>query len=185
MICISILCSIIVVSLSYGIIWYEKFGTDQKRTLMNKLVASLCWTWLEWYLFAQVINIIGFCIGPLPSIICAFSQIEKTSIKFQVLLCISSMQITKYFFIFHLKNPSAVQDSFWSVFINAWILGFCNIFSFKIFFSEEKKPATFYTCIGSYVTTNPNDKKPNYGMVEITTFLIYILTQCRIFYYKL
>ena len=95
------------------------------------------------------------------------------------------MQITKYFFIFHLKNPSAVQDSFWSVFINAWILGFCNIFSFKIFFLEEKKPATFYTCIGSYVTTNPNDEKSNYGMVEITRFLIYILTQCRIFYYKL
>ena len=183
-ICFSVLSSMIVISLSYGIIWYEKFGTDQKRTLMNKLVASFSWIWLEWYLFAQAISTIGFCLGPLPSFVCAFSQIEKTSIKFQLLLCINAMQITKYIFIFHLKNPSAVQDSFWNLFINAWILGFCNIYSFKMFFIDGKKPVIYYACIGSDVITNPNKYKRSYGVVEITTFLIYIFIQCRIFLYK-
>ena len=184
MICISVLFSVIVVTLSYGIIWYEKFGTDQKRTLMNKLVASLSWIMLEWHLFCQAISIIGLCFGPLPSIVCAFTQIEKTSIKFQLLLCINAMQIIRYFFIFHLKNPSAVPDAFWSLFINVWIIGFCNIYGFKLFFINGQKPVAYYTCIGSDVITNPNEYKRSYGGVEITTFIIYILIQLRIFQYK-
>ena len=28
---------------NFGIIWYEKFGSDKKRTLINKLFASVCW----------------------------------------------------------------------------------------------------------------------------------------------
>ena len=28
---------------NFGIIWYEKFGSDKKRTLINKLFASICW----------------------------------------------------------------------------------------------------------------------------------------------
>jgi hypothetical protein len=31
------------VFLLYGVIWFERYGTDKKRTLMNKLVASQCW----------------------------------------------------------------------------------------------------------------------------------------------
>jgi len=28
---------------NFGIVWYEKFGSDKKRTLINKLFASVCW----------------------------------------------------------------------------------------------------------------------------------------------
>ena len=30
--------------LLYGIIWFEHFGSDQKRILTNKLLSSVCWT---------------------------------------------------------------------------------------------------------------------------------------------
>ena len=184
MVCISVPLSIIVITLSYGIIWYEKFGTDQKRTMINKLVASFSWIWFEWYLFAQAISTIGLCVGPLPPIICAFSQILKTSIKYQLLLCVEAIEITKYFFIFHLKNPSGVQDGFWSLFINGWILGFCNIFTFNMFFIDGQKPVLYYICIGSDVITHPNENKRSNGILEITILLIYIFIQCRIFLYK-
>ena len=32
------------IALFYGIIWYERFGTDNRRTLMNKLLTSSSWT---------------------------------------------------------------------------------------------------------------------------------------------
>jgi hypothetical protein len=37
---ISFILTIINILLPYGIIWYERFGTDNKRTLMNKLVKT-------------------------------------------------------------------------------------------------------------------------------------------------
>ncbi len=40
---LSIFLSFLVLPLLYGIIWYEKFGTDLKRTLINQLFGSICW----------------------------------------------------------------------------------------------------------------------------------------------
>ena len=37
----------IIIALFYGIVWYERFGSDNKRTLMNKLVAALCWSFIQ------------------------------------------------------------------------------------------------------------------------------------------
>ena len=37
----------VLLPLMFGIIWYENFGSDNKRTLLNKLVASLCWSCFE------------------------------------------------------------------------------------------------------------------------------------------
>ena len=43
----AIVMSLILISVDvlmfYGIIWFERFGTDQRRTLMNKLLTSVCW----------------------------------------------------------------------------------------------------------------------------------------------
>jgi len=40
---VSVLLTLIVLPSLYGIIWFERFGTDSKRTLINQLVASICW----------------------------------------------------------------------------------------------------------------------------------------------
>jgi hypothetical protein len=40
---LSVLLSLIVLPSLYGIIWFERFGSDSKRTLINQLFASVCW----------------------------------------------------------------------------------------------------------------------------------------------
>ena len=40
---LSVLLSLIVILSLYGIIWFERFGSDSKRTLINQLFASVCW----------------------------------------------------------------------------------------------------------------------------------------------
>ena len=37
-----------------GIIWFERFGSNLKRTFLNKMVSALCWTCFEWFFIVQV-----------------------------------------------------------------------------------------------------------------------------------
>jgi hypothetical protein len=46
-------CVVTVVNL-YSAIWYGKFGSDVKGTLINKIVVRICWTALEYYVIVQV-----------------------------------------------------------------------------------------------------------------------------------
>ena len=50
---LSVLLSLVLIPSLYGIIWYERFGSDSKRTLINQLFASVCWYLLVLILFLQ------------------------------------------------------------------------------------------------------------------------------------
>ena len=54
---------IIIISLLFGIIWYERFGRDQARTLINQQVASICWSGILWLLLVEVPFIVRFMVN--------------------------------------------------------------------------------------------------------------------------
>jgi hypothetical protein len=60
----SIIFAIILLCISlpllYGIIWYERYGVDLKRTLINQLFMSVCWYLMIGISFLQVSMIIRF-----------------------------------------------------------------------------------------------------------------------------
>ncbi len=33
----------VILPMFYSIIWYERFGSDMKRTIINQLVSAICW----------------------------------------------------------------------------------------------------------------------------------------------
>jgi hypothetical protein len=69
---ISVILSFLVLPLLYGIIWYERFGTDLKRTLINQLFASVCWYLMTSIILIQVPITVRFMIQmPLNHFICA------------------------------------------------------------------------------------------------------------------
>ncbi len=39
---------------------------------------------------------------------------------FRVIILTDIVLIVQYIFVFHSKNPTAVQDDFWTLFINLW-----------------------------------------------------------------
>ena len=51
---VSIVGGFVLLPLVYSIIWFEQFGSDKKRTLINKFVSSVCWTCFEWFFTVQV-----------------------------------------------------------------------------------------------------------------------------------
>jgi hypothetical protein len=62
--------------LLYGIIWYERFGRDQPRTLINQQVASICWSAIFWMALVEVPLIIRFWINkPFNETVCKVQMI--------------------------------------------------------------------------------------------------------------
>jgi hypothetical protein len=45
---------VVIVPLMFAIIVFERSSSDNKKTLLNKLVSSMYWLCLEWLFFVQV-----------------------------------------------------------------------------------------------------------------------------------
>ena len=131
--------------LLYAIIWFERFGTDNKRILTNKLLSSICWTLIGGILVFSV-DVFRYLSGPLPSSLCFFMVVAKNAIKTQGLLLYDAIHITRYVFIFWLKNPGAVKDDFWGVFLSMWIAGLSFLPNIVIYSLPIKKPMYYYVC---------------------------------------
>ena len=46
-----------------GVILFERFGSDKKRTLINLLVSSICWRFITWNLLVQLVTVFHFICG--------------------------------------------------------------------------------------------------------------------------
>ena len=114
------------IALLYGAIWFEHFGSDNWRTLVIRLFTSLCWT-------GMANNLIGFAdtvrysIGQYPQMVCHVQQFLRKIVKDEILMFYNAMTLSRYALIFWLKNPAAVDDDFWNIFINIWITIACTV----------------------------------------------------------
>ena len=67
----SILSGLILLPSMYGIVWYEHYGNDLKRILLNMLVSSMSWVGIVWYVLLQPIEMLRYTYGPLPEVFIA------------------------------------------------------------------------------------------------------------------
>ncbi len=56
----------------------------------------------------------------------------------------------RYICMFYVKNPTALQDDFWHLFINIWTRGCSIISQFVYIIFPGKSPSNYYLCIGDY-----------------------------------
>ena len=54
----------------FGIIWFERFGSDKKRTLLNMFATKVCWTNILLLVIVRTLEIVRFTMGPLPFGLC-------------------------------------------------------------------------------------------------------------------
>jgi len=76
---------------------------------------------MEMLLFITGSDILRYFYGPLPQPVCFVKTTLNSSIVLQIGLFITAIVFTKYIFIFHLKNPTAIDDKFWTLYITLWI----------------------------------------------------------------
>ncbi len=113
--------------LAYSIIWYEKFGSDRKRTILNKLTTSISASCIAWTPLVQIPELFRYIYGPLPKWFCHIHIGLKNTITMQLILFFDIITIMRYLFIFWLKNPFGFNDDFWTFFINIWVVAFSSI----------------------------------------------------------
>ena len=116
-ICFSFVTIVIIFCLGCGMIWYEKYGSDLKRTLTNRLVSSICWCVMESLFAIWLPDLLLYVYRPYPTWACTLHGIFKNAVLLRLMLLFDSIIIVRYIFIFWLKNPLNFDDQFWSTFI--------------------------------------------------------------------
>ena len=106
---LSIISGIVLIPFAYSIIWYEKFGSDKKRTVINKLVASLCWNEIAFFSTVQILYVVRFYFGPLPPFLCFWMFVIRKTIIINGIFTLNSMSLVRFIFIFWLKNPAGIN----------------------------------------------------------------------------
>jgi hypothetical protein len=142
-----ILASIITSPILYLIIVYEK--NFDYRTLINQMVSSLMCNALAYNLIMTPLTLLFTIISPIDSpIVCRIYFIVNNVISFHMLFLIDAMLIIKYIFIFHLRNPTAVQDDFWTFWINLWTFMFFLLSTTVVITLPGIDPPRVTICIG-------------------------------------
>ena len=171
---ISILIIVVTVVVTTLIIWYEKFGSDKKRTIINQLVSLICWNLIYWCLFIQGAGIARFLYGPFNQTFCFWLVILRRTITTKIIILFDAITTIRFIFIFVLQNPGAFNDDFWSLFLNIWITGMCFVVQF-VNASLPKLTLFQYTiCVGQPPLKSINSVVANFGL-EIFSLLLQII----------
>lgn len=131
-------------------------------------MSKLGWLAIVYLLLYTMTEPFRFFYGPMSINFCFAKTTLGSVILLQILMLIMSMTVTKYLFVFVLKNPLAIEDDFWCAFISRWIFstgflvqilvgmlpGKFDQFSAKLSivfifeFISGKEPIYFYLCCG-------------------------------------
>ena len=107
-----------------GIIWFERFGSDLKRIFINRIVTSVAWSSMSWYILVQTTDMFLYFYRPLPELICFTNLVVRNTIIVQTILFFDSIVVVRYVAIFWMKDPENFKDDFWFRFVNCWIVSY-------------------------------------------------------------
>lgn len=179
---VNIVSGIISTFMSFGILWYERYGSDSKRTILNKLVSVMYLDGLIWIFAIQIPEIYRYINGPIPSTICLFHIFLKNVLAIHLTLVTTVITFLRFMFIFVLKNPGKFPDDFWIILINLWIIGFATISQTVFHLQAGREPINYYLCSG--IRPPPNDKQKFNVTVNCSilfSLIVQVAILCRIF----
>jgi hypothetical protein len=167
--------------LLFGIIHFEK--NNHHRTLINQLVSSIIWHGILWNGVLQLPIILRYMLGPFPTWICFIDIVIRNMFITQGMLFLDAIIIVRYVFLFHVKNPTALQDDFWRLYLNLWTLGVSICTQVIYIIMPGKNPQNYYMCLGYYPTKyNGEMVKPNSSInyFLLFSFIVHMLAGIRI-----
>ncbi len=130
-----------------------------------------------------------YIIGPLPYLVCQVNYYLRLCLTSQFYLFFASVSLTRYLFIFWLKNPAAFRDEFWSLFTNFCIVIFTMIAHFVFYFMLGHDSIRISICTGSDPTRVKHPEsvlklKSFNRILFYVTFTVHLLIVVRIQIYK-
>lgn len=181
------LTSILMIPVLYSIIWFER--DNHNRTLINVLVSSMLWIAIGWNFVVHPWTILRYIFGPFNSpSICTLDYLLRNVPLIQVNILQNTILIVRCLSVFHWKNPTAVQEEFWIIFINCWGLAVAVITELVFILLPGRNPMNYYLCTGHFplfLQDVPVKKHASHALFGVTSFFIYSITKLMLKYHKL
>ena len=95
-----------------GIIWYERNGDHNYRTVLNQLFSTTSWIVICYTIFVYIPEGIRYLIGPLNQIWCGIHTFVKNFLVCCFLLASDSIICLRYLLIFKWTRISVFDDNF-------------------------------------------------------------------------
>jgi len=168
-----------------SIIWVEKFVIDKKKTMIRKLFTSLFYVIVFYCVVVQGMYLVRFGLGPLPSPVCFWFTIIKKGTLYYAIGLVDSISLTRYLFIFCLKNPGVFNDDFWIIFVNMWLIMVAFLIQFVRLFMPGNQLVDYYFCTGEDPVDIFGMPAVGRGYYEFTSILLNLLIFLKIWLYKL
>ena len=169
----------------YSIISFER--DSHHRTLINQLMGSIFWIAIIWNFTVQQFDFFRSVFGPMPEYLCRINTIVRNALPMHGLMLIDAILIVKYMFMFHMKNPTAVQDDFWNLFLNMFVAMFTLTSQVITIMSPGPSAPNFFVCIGRFPDDCSNcPTKKNYPatIMVIVSVLVYTVVGFRYLHNK-
>ena len=102
---------------------------------------------------------------------------------------LDAIMISRFMFIFVLRNPSAFQDDFWSLFGNIWILSFCCIGQIVSELMLGCENLSTNICVGQNISIPSECLKVSRsdrfnGIIAFFTFSVHVFVNIKIQIFK-
>ena len=179
---LSIVGSIIVLPFLLGTIWNERFGCEEKRTVINNITGLLALSLAVYISTVQPLEIFRYLYGPLPAFFCFWFHVFRNAVTLQLAMLLDLIIIIRYLFVFWLKNPGNFYDNFWTVFIHIWTFGFCLITQWMVLYLPGNKPLLVCFCSGINLSDGQSGAPKNIliKIVHLCSFILLLAMFIRI-----
>jgi len=170
--------------LNFILPWLDYFDSKSEPENYYRLFTSFCWICMV-AMAIGISDIVRYVLGPLPAPVCSVQQFAKSSVKTTITMMYNAISLTRYIMIFHLKNPTAVKDEFWSLFITLWIIAACALTNFVYEFLPGLQDLSYYTCSGLDTAQDLELPRKKEGFALLFSLIFQILVNSRISLLKL
>ena len=162
----------------YTIIWYERFGSDHPRTLINQLVASTCWNGIVHNILVIPMSMFNDLQGPMTFGFCQIHFLLKSSIMMHFFLMLTIIIFVKYISIYVLKNPTEVLSDFWCFYSNILCTFLAVVSQIAFTVLPGKNPIFFHMCTGTNPTVLNTDQSKINLPFQVTGSLVFVSFIC-------
>ena len=191
-ICIFFIGSIFGVLSEIGIIWYERNGNHNYRTVLNQLFSTISFVTISWIVFVYIPEGIRYLHGPLPAAFCDIHIFLKNFLGNCFILLLDCIICLRYIFIFKWGQFSVFDENLVACFLQISIVALSFWMTLVKHISVGRKPMNYYMCCGK----DPNEdnvgegkdeivrKYDTTGILAVLSFTLHLILSTKIFLYQ-
>ena len=184
--------SVFGLALQFGIIWYERYGNHNFRTVINQLFSTIAWLVVSFILLVYIPEGIRYLTGPLDDTFCKIQCFLKNFLCSSTILTLDCIILLRYMFVFKLTNFAVVNDDLIARFLQNSILCLSFWSSVVKRMSTGRMPLGYFMCAGK----SPDDENSSETSDSITrkfdttaivisiSFILHIFVSVKIFQYQ-